>query len=144
MLAKDDCLSDAQGVQIDYFQWTISLFLLLLLILLENRSYEISHRLNFKVTFDDSTVLPSDLFQAKVQTKEKRRTATNYAKLANSLLTNIIPDHVREHIRLNEQYSQNHPMMGVFFATITNFLELYDEQYAEGVEFIRYRKILIV
>ena len=62
MLVKDDCLSDAQGVQIDYFQWTISLFLLLLLILLENRSYEISHRLNFKVTFDDSTVLPSDFF----------------------------------------------------------------------------------
>ena len=33
----------------EIFEWIISMFLLLLLIYLENRGYEISHRLNFKV-----------------------------------------------------------------------------------------------
>lgn len=44
-------LSDtSSGLKDDqYFEWIISIFLLLLLIYLENRGYEISHRLNFKV-----------------------------------------------------------------------------------------------
>ena len=44
-------LSDTSpGLKDDqYFEWIISIFLLLLLIYLENRGYEISHRLNFKV-----------------------------------------------------------------------------------------------
>ena len=55
------------------------------------------------------------------------------------LLNNIIPDHVVRKLQVNQVYSEDHQMVGVFFATITNFLELYEENFESGKEFIRYR-----
>ena len=53
------------------------------------------------------------------------------------LLNNIIPDHVVRKLQVNQVYSEDHQMVGVFFATITNFLELYEENFESGKEFIR-------
>lgn len=53
------------------------------------------------------------------------------------LLDNIIPNHVVAVLRNNHVYSENHDLVGVFFANITNFLELYEENYESGKEFIR-------
>ena len=38
---------------------------------------------------------------------------------------------------LDQVYSENHELVGVFFASITNFLELYEETFDSGKEFIR-------
>ena len=54
------------------------------------------------------------------------------------LLNNIIPDHVVRQLQKNQVYSEDHQMVGVFFASITNFLELYEENFESGKEFIRF------
>merc|ERR1712062_425382 len=114
----------------EMFEWIISTFLLLLLIYLENRNYEISHRLNFKAT---------------IEAKENEKNLESCSNIARTLLSNIIPDHVSRIIsqRQNELYSEPHEMAGVFFASITNFLELYEETFESGKEFIRVLNELI-
>ena len=56
---------------------------------------------------------------------------------AQRIIHNIIPEPVIERIKAHEPYSQDHTTVGVFFATVTNFLDLYEEQFNSGTEFIR-------
>uniref|UniRef100_A0A914DFV2 adenylate cyclase n=1 Tax=Acrobeloides nanus TaxID=290746 RepID=A0A914DFV2_9BILA len=57
---------------------------------------------------------------------------------ADLLLTNILPHHVIECLKKKDtQYSENHSMAAVLFATITNWSEMYEENFAEGKEFLR-------
>lgn len=50
---------------------------------------------------------------------------------ADLLLTNILPHHVIECLKKKDtQYSENHSMAAVLFATITNWSEMYEENFA--------------
>lgn len=108
--------------QTDYFQWTLALFLLWLLLAFENRAYEVSHRLNFK---------------ANIIAKIKRKRVKDQRDFAKQLLNNVIPEHVISCVRDRKHYSKNHEMVGVFFASVVNFNEMYEEQFNSGIEFIR-------
>lgn len=56
---------------------------------------------------------------------------------ADWLLHNILPPHVSEVVRKTTKYSKNHKDVGVIFAAIVNFNEIYDESYKGGREFLR-------
>ena len=45
------------------------------------------------------------------------------------LLSNIIPHHVVEEIKLSGKYSESHDMVAVMFASITNWNEMYEESF---------------
>jgi len=112
----------------DYFQWIMALFLLFLLLFFENRAYEVSHRLNFK---------------ANIIAKLKRQRVKEQRDFAKTLLNNVIPEHVISCVRDRKHYSKNHKMVGVFFASVSNFQEMYEEQFNSGTEFIRVLSELI-
>ena len=76
-----------------------------------------------------------------MEAKDNKKNLEHCSNIAKTLLSNIIPDHVILEIsqqKPSELYSENHEMVGVFFASITNFLELYEETFESGKEFIRY------
>ena len=56
---------------------------------------------------------------------------------ADWLLHNIIPEHVSEVLKKTSKYSKNHQDVGVIFATIINFHEMYDESFEGGREYLR-------
>lgn len=56
---------------------------------------------------------------------------------ADSLLLNILPEHVAEVLKKHEGYSQTYENVGVIFAKISNFDDFYDEAYQGGREFLR-------
>lgn len=45
------------------------------------------------------------------------------------LLSNIIPHHVVEEIKVSGKYSENRDMVAVMFASITNWNEMYEESF---------------
>lgn len=48
---------------------------------------------------------------------------------ADWLLTNIIPQHAVESLKTNTKYSENHDQVAVVFASITNWNEMYEENF---------------
>ncbi|KAI1721567.1 adenylate and guanylate cyclase catalytic domain-containing protein [Ditylenchus destructor] len=56
---------------------------------------------------------------------------------ADWLLTNIIPQHAVESLKTNTKYSENHNLTAVLFANITNWNEMYEENFEGGREFLR-------
>ena len=56
---------------------------------------------------------------------------------ADWLLTNIIPQHAVESLKTNTKYSENHAQTAVLFASITNWNEMYEENFEGGREFLR-------
>lgn len=56
---------------------------------------------------------------------------------ADWLLTNIIPQHAVESLKTNTKYSENHEITAVLFASITNWNEMYEENFNGGREFLR-------
>ncbi|KAL3097460.1 hypothetical protein niasHS_003908 [Heterodera schachtii] len=56
---------------------------------------------------------------------------------ADWLLTNIIPQHAVESLKTNTKYSENHKLTAVMFASITNWHEMYEENFEGGREFLR-------
>ncbi|XP_037083707.1 adenylate cyclase type 9-like [Pollicipes pollicipes] len=56
---------------------------------------------------------------------------------ADSLLHNIIPEHVADVLKTKAKYSENHHDVAVVFASIINFNDLYDETYHGGKEYLR-------
>jgi len=56
---------------------------------------------------------------------------------ADSLLRNILPEHVADVLKRHEGYSQTYENVGVIFAKISNFDDFYDEAYEGGREFLR-------
>lgn len=62
---------------------------------------------------------------------------------ADWLLHNIIPNHVSDQLKKSAKYSENHKDVGIVFASLVNFNELYDESYMGGKEFLRVLNELI-
>eukprot|EP00117_Sycon_ciliatum_P016503 scpid12122/ scgid15902/ Adenylate cyclase type 9; ATP pyrophosphate-lyase 9; Adenylate cyclase type IX; Adenylyl cyclase 9 len=103
-----------------------SVYLVLIVVL--NRQYEAASRLNFK-----SQLLAQVSFEEIQQLKEQ----------ADSLLNNLLPDHVCQHLKVSSTYSENHEMVGVIFATIVNFSDFYSENFEGGIGCIRVLNELI-
>ncbi|GAB6027906.1 hypothetical protein CHUAL_002121 [Chamberlinius hualienensis] len=101
---------------------------ILFLVWFLNREFEISYRMHFH-----GSLLAAKDWQ-KVQVLKEQ---------ADWLLHNIIPRHVAEHLKTDSKYSENHRRVGILFATIVNFNELYDESYRGGKECLRVLNELI-
>lgn len=106
----------------------LDLFLILVLIFLLNRESEISYRVSF--------------YGNEVAHQDKIR-VQNMKNQADLLLHNIIPKHVAEELKNTAKYSKNHQEIGIVFASIVNFNELYDESYLGGREYLRVLNELI-
>uniref|UniRef100_A0A1B0DB17 Adenylate cyclase type 9 n=1 Tax=Phlebotomus papatasi TaxID=29031 RepID=A0A1B0DB17_PHLPP len=106
----------------------IDLILLLFLVCFLNREYEIGYRL----TFYGSAVANQD--KIRVQHMKNQ---------ADMLLHNIIPKHVAEQLKNTAKYSENYHDVGIIFASIINFNEMYDESYLGGKEYLRVLNELI-
>uniref|UniRef100_A0A6B2E4F8 Adenylate cyclase type 9 n=1 Tax=Phlebotomus kandelakii TaxID=1109342 RepID=A0A6B2E4F8_9DIPT len=106
----------------------IDLILLLFLVCFLNREYEIGYRL----TFYGSAVANQD--KIRVQHMKNQ---------ADMLLHNIIPKHVAEQLKNTAKYSENYHDVGIIFASIVNFNEMYDESYLGGKEYLRVLNELI-
>lgn len=106
----------------------LDLLLILVLVWLLNREFEIGYRL----TFYGNAVANQD--KVRVQ---------NMKNQADMLLHNIIPKHVAEHLKNTAKYSENHHNIAIIFASIVNFNEMYDESYLGGKEFLRVLNELI-
>lgn len=104
----------------------ITLFLILVWFL--NREFEINYRMSF--------------YGNIVANKDKVR-VQNMRNQADWLLHNIIPRHVADQIKSTAKYSENHKDVGIIFASIVNFNELYDESYLGGKEYLRVLNELI-
>lgn len=110
------------------FELCLDLFLVLILVFLLNREFEIGYRLSF--------------YGNEVANQDKVR-VQNMKNQADLLLHNIIPKHVAEELKNTAKYSKNHQDVGIIFASIVNFNELYDESYLGGKEYLRVLNELI-
>ncbi|CAK9814439.1 Adenylate cyclase type 9 [Anthophora plagiata] len=106
----------------------LDMMLLLLLVWFLNREFEISYRLSFH----GNAVAARD--KSRVQSMKNQ---------ADWLLHNIIPKYVADQLKTTAKYSQNHKAVGIIFASIVNFNELYDESYLGGKEYLRVLNELI-
>lgn len=106
----------------------LDIALLLLLVWFLNREFEISYRL----CFHGNAVAARD--KTRVQSMKNQ---------ADWLLHNIIPKYVADQLKTTAKYSQNHRSVGIIFASIVNFNELYDESYLGGKEYLRVLNELI-
>ncbi|CAK9291539.1 unnamed protein product [Gordionus sp. m RMFG-2023] len=100
----------------------ISIVLILLLVILLNREFEMNYRLNFK---------------GRDRAQRDKEIILVHKNQAEWLLHNIIPKHVVEQLKKTSKYSRNHKQVGIIFATIVNFNELYDESFEGGKECLR-------
>ncbi|XP_043188904.1 adenylate cyclase type 9-like [Amphibalanus amphitrite] len=100
----------------------VGMVVVVVLIWILNREFEISYRLGFCVS------LTAAHDKAEVQRLEGQ---------ADWLLHQIIPSHVAEIIKEQAKYSENHRDVAVVFASIVNFNDLYDETYHDGREYMR-------
>ncbi|XP_047113588.1 adenylate cyclase type 9 [Schistocerca piceifrons] len=106
----------------------LDVLMLLILVWFLNREFEISYRLSFH----GNVVAARD--KARVQ---------NMKNQADLLLHNIIPKHVADQLKNTAKYSENHHDVGIIFASIVNFNEMYDESYLGGKEYLRVLNELI-
>ncbi|XP_037297233.1 LOW QUALITY PROTEIN: adenylate cyclase type 9-like [Manduca sexta] len=102
--------------------------LLLMLVWFLNHEFEISYRLSF--------------YSKVVANRDKQR-VQNMRNQADWLLHNIIPRHVADQLKNTAKYSENHKDVGIIFASIVNFNEMYDESYLKGKEYLRVLNELI-
>lgn len=110
------------------FELCLDLLLVLILVFLLNREFEIGYRLSF--------------YGNEVANQDKVR-VQNMKNQADLLLHNIIPKHVAEELKNTAKYSKNHQDVGIIFASIVNFNEMYDESYLGGKEYLRVLNELI-
>ncbi|XP_017779722.1 PREDICTED: adenylate cyclase type 9 [Nicrophorus vespilloides] len=106
----------------------MDLFLLLVLVWVLNREFEIAYRISFHANY----VANRDRFH--VQSLKNQ---------ADWLIYNIVPEHVAEQLKKNAKYSENFNNVAIIFASIVNFNEMYDESYLGGKEFLRVLNELI-
>ncbi|KAL3266371.1 hypothetical protein HHI36_010548 [Cryptolaemus montrouzieri] len=112
------------------YKWEIvmNLFLILILVGLLNRELEITYRLSFHTGY--------------VANRDKIH-VQSLKNQADFLIYNIVPEHVAEQLKKNAKYSENFNNVGIIFASIVNFNEMYDESYLGGKEFLRVLNELI-
>ncbi|KAA0184544.1 hypothetical protein HAZT_HAZT007302 [Hyalella azteca] len=107
----------------------VTVALLVGLVWLLNREFEISYRLSFHGWAQ------ALLDRSRVQAMKDQ---------AEWMLHNIIPKHVANKIKpTNAKYSENHTRVAVMFASIVNFNEFYDESFCGGKECLRYLNELV-
>ena len=82
-------------------------------------------------------------FHCSLLSVRDRRKIQSLKNQADWLLHNIIPRHVSESLKKSAQYSENHREVGIIFASLVNFNELYDESYMGGKEYLRVLNELI-
>ncbi|KAH0952515.1 hypothetical protein HN011_001716 [Eciton burchellii] len=111
-----------------HYEIYLDIVLLLLLVWFLNREFEISYRLCFH----------GNAVAARDKTREQ-----SMKNQADWLLHNIIPKYVADQLKTTAKYSQNHKSVGIIFASIVNFNELYDESYLGGKEYLRVLNELI-
>lgn len=112
----------------DTFESILNVFIILLLVILLNREFEISYRLSYYCNTESN--------------KDKMR-VQNMKDQADWLLENIIPKHVSRELKCRAKYCENHSNVGIIFASIVNFNKLYDETYSGGKEYLRVLNELI-
>ncbi|XP_074650513.1 adenylate cyclase type 9-like [Tubulanus polymorphus] len=110
------------GKNTDRYEVILDMILILLLVWFLNREFEISHRLGF---------------HGDVQAAVDREKMENEKNEADWLLHNIIPDYISDQLKETSKYSRNHKDVGVIFASICNFDEMYDESFEGGIEYLR-------
>ncbi|XP_045479843.1 adenylate cyclase type 9 isoform X3 [Harmonia axyridis] len=106
----------------------MDLFLILFLVWLLNREFEITYRLSFHTGY--------------IANRDKIH-VQSLKNQADYLIYNIVPEHVAEQLKKNAKYSENFNNVGIIFASIVNFNEMYDESYLGGKEFLRVLNELI-
>ncbi|CAI4229040.1 unnamed protein product [Auanema sp. JU1783] len=104
--------------------WEITLDVILSIILVGflNYQFEAAFRMSF---FGD--------IQAKRDTDRMQIVRDQ----ADWLLNNIIPAHAVETLKTDTKYSENHESTAVLFASITNWNDMYEENFEGGREFLR-------
>jgi class 3 adenylate cyclase len=100
----------------------IDMLLLLLLVYLINRQFELVQRVCFQCDQD-----------AYIQINSSK----DQKDLANWLIDVVIPAHVVEHVKAKKQYSHNYDCVGVLFVSLCNYAEFYEETFQGGRELIR-------
>ena len=100
----------------------VSIMLQIILVICINRLHEGGVRVNY---FGDR------------EAAEKKNNASDQKRVADSLLADMFPRHVSEQVRLKRHCSRNYDNVGILFATIVNFGEFYEENFAGGIECIR-------
>lgn len=100
----------------------LDILLLLVLIFLLNREFEINFRLNF---------------YGGVEAANDREKMQCEKEEAEDLVHHIIPHFVTKQLRTTQEFSQNHQSVAVIFCSIVNFNDFYEEAYQGGKECIR-------
>lgn len=127
-LNRKRLLNDVKWLKKYQVEIYLDLVLILLLVWFLNREYEIGYRLAF--------------YGSAVANQDKIR-VQHMKNQADMLLHNIIPKHVAEQLKNTAKYSENHRNIGIIFASIVNFNEMYDESYLGGKEYLRVLNELI-
>ena len=112
----------------NYSEIILNVFIVICLVLLLNREFEISYRFSYYCNTESI--------------KDKMR-VQNMKNQADWLLENIIPKHVSIELKNRAKYCKNHSNVGIMFASIVNFNKLYDESYSGGKEYLRVLNELI-
>lgn len=122
---EDEC-----GVISSPFLGELSFIITILVVLvwMLNREFEINYRLSY---------------HCSLLAGKDRKKILNLKNQADWLLHNIIPSHVSDQLKKSANYSDNHKDVGIVFASLVNFNELYDESYMGGKEFLRVLNELI-
>jgi len=117
-------INDQRGLE-----FVVNFMFLVALVVYFGRSLEIANRLLF---YSEHQI---NIYNKNMQTERRG---------VEDLLENFIPPHVRQTMKNQTSvYSKTHRKVGVVFGSITNFNELYDEDYEGGIEFIRVLSELI-
>ncbi|TKR77481.1 hypothetical protein L596_018448 [Steinernema carpocapsae] len=105
-----------------YHELIIDLVLAIILVAFLNYQFEAAFRMSF---------------YGDVQARRDTQRMQLVRDQADWLLTNIIPQHAVESLKTNTKYSENHDTTAVLFASITNWNEMYEENFEGGREFLR-------
>ncbi|CAG9864460.1 unnamed protein product [Phyllotreta striolata] len=109
-------------------EMALNALVLLMLIWLLTREFEVGYRLSFHANF--------------VANRDKNK-VQNLKNQADYLIYNIVPEHVAEQLKKDAKYSENFKNVAIIFASIVNFNEMYDESYEGGREYLRVLNELI-
>ncbi|XP_066145392.1 adenylate cyclase type 9 [Euwallacea fornicatus] len=106
----------------------LNLAMLLILVWFLNKEFEIGYRLSYHANY--------------VANRDKSY-VQELKNQADYLIYNIVPEHVAEQLKKDAKYSENFKDVGIIFASIVNFNEMYDESFEGGREYLRVLNELI-
>ncbi|KAE9417941.1 hypothetical protein Angca_007328 [Angiostrongylus cantonensis] len=107
-----------------FFIWELILDVVLSIILVGFLNYQ------FEAAFRMS-------FYGDVQARRDTQRMQIVRDQADWLLNNVIPAHAVESLKTDTKYSENHESTAVLFASITNWNDMYEENFEGGREFLR-------